>query len=64
MAVTVKWPVAFTDASYSVSRSPSGTAVNRPSTPYVASKAAGSITFNYYSITAAAASWATVDYGA
>jgi hypothetical protein len=59
--VSVRWPVAFTDTNYSVSCSPSGTAMNHPSAPYVASKEAGSISFNYYSITGGPASWATVD---
>ena len=59
--VKVTWPVAFTDTSYSVSCSPSGAATGNPSSPFVAAKEPGSITFNYYSITGAAASWATVD---
>jgi len=59
--ITVTWPSAFADTNYSASCSPSGAATNYPSAPYVASKAAGSITVNYQALTLAAAKWATID---
>jgi hypothetical protein len=60
-AITVTWPTSFADTNYTAVCSPSGANTNYPSSPYVASKAAGSMTVNYVAMTAAAAKWATVD---
>lgn len=58
---TVTWPVAFADTNYKMSCSPNGAATNLPSTPYIVTKSAGSVTMNYFAITAAAASWPNVE---
>lgn len=60
-AITVTWFTAFQDTNYSAGCSPSGAPTNLPSTPYIVSKTNSSITVNYFAITAAAASWATID---
>lgn len=58
---TVTWPVAFADTNYKMSCSPNGAATNLPSAPYVVTKSAGSVTMNYFAISAAAASWPNVE---
>lgn len=60
-AITVTWTTAFANANYSAGCSPSGAPTNLPSTPYISAKTASTATVNYYAITAAAASWATID---
>lgn len=60
-AITVAWPTAFADTNYSATCSPSGVPSGFPSAPYIASKATGSITVNYIALTAASASWPTLD---
>lgn len=60
-AITVTWPLGFGDTNYSATCTGQGTPTNAPSGPYVVSKANGSITVNYFAITAAAASYPTVD---
>ena len=59
--ITVTWPVPFVDANYSVSCMPSGAPSNVPGTAHVSAKSRSSVTVNYVAITAAAASWATID---
>jgi hypothetical protein len=59
--ITVTWPVAFADTSYEAICSPLGAPTNLPGTPYVvAGQTAAAITVNYFAITAAAASWPTI----
>lgn len=60
--ITVTWGTAFADANYSVTCTGS-TPTNVPSAPFVvsASKLAASVHINYFAITAAAASYATID---
>lgn len=60
-AITVTWFTTFQDTNYSAGCSPSGAPTNLPSAPYIVSKANASITVNYFAITAAAASWASID---
>lgn len=60
-AVTVSWPVSFPNTTYAASCTPSGAPTNLPSAPYIVAKSAASMTVNYFAITAAAASWATID---
>lgn len=59
--ITVTWPAAFADTNYSVSCSPSGAPTNLPGAPYISAKSTTTVTVNYFAITAAAASWATID---
>jgi hypothetical protein len=59
--INFNWTAAFADTNYSVNCFPSGAPTNLPSTPYVSSKTASGINVNYFAITAAAASWATID---
>jgi hypothetical protein len=60
-AITITWPGTFSSTSYAAGCSPVGAPTNFPSTPYVVSKSAGSMTVNYVAITAAAASWPAID---
>lgn len=59
--ITVTWPVSFADTNYSVVCTPNGAATNLPSAPYWTAKAVGTATINYYAVTAAAASWPSID---
>lgn len=59
--ITVTWPTAFADTNYTVNCTPSGAPTNIPGAPYIVAKAAGTVTVNYFAITAAAASWASID---
>lgn len=61
VAITVTWPGSFEDTNYSAGCEPSGAATNFPSSPFIGTKSAGSMTVNYIAITNAAASWATID---
>lgn len=60
--ITVTWGTAFADANYSVTCTGS-TPTNVPSAPFVvsATKLAATVHINYFAITAAAASYATID---
>jgi hypothetical protein len=59
--ITVAWPTPFVDTNYSVSCTPSGAPTNVPGAPHVSSKSTSGVIVNYVAITAAAASWATID---
>jgi hypothetical protein len=63
-AITVTWPAAFMDSNYTAVCTPSGAPTNLPGAPYISAKATGTVTVNYFAITAAAASWATIDCSA
>jgi hypothetical protein len=52
---------SFSDTNYKVSCSPSGTVTNLPGTPNITSRTVNSVTVNYFAITAAAASWGTIE---
>jgi hypothetical protein len=60
--ITVTWNTAFPDANYTVSCQ-GNSPTNAPANPYIvtSSKAAASVQLNYFAITAAAASFATVE---
>ncbi|SRR5260221_13933371 len=62
-AITVTWPTSLGDVLYSAGCNPSSAPTNLPSAPYIVSKVAGgaTMTVNYYAVSAAAASWATID---
>jgi hypothetical protein len=62
--ITLTWPVAFQDTNYKVQCTPNGAATNIPGTPYTVTKAAGTLTVNYFAITAAAASWPNIECNA
>jgi len=68
--ITVTWKntsgtaTPFADTNYTAQCWLTGAPTNLPGQPYQVSKAAGSITVNYFAITAAAASWATIDCSA
>jgi hypothetical protein len=60
--ITVTWPATFGDTSYTATCTPSGGApTNFPGTPYLVTKSAASMTINYIAMTAAAASWPSID---
>lgn len=59
--ITVTWPTSFPNTNYSAGCSPIAAVTNLPSTPYIVSKANGSMVINYFAISAAAASWGTLD---
>lgn len=59
--ITITWPGAFSNTSYAAGCTPNGLPTNFPSSPYVVTKSAGSMTVNYIAITAAAASWPSLD---
>lgn len=60
--ITVTWGTAFADANYSVTCT-GNAPTNAPSGPYVVSgtKLAATVHINYFAITAAAASYSTID---
>jgi hypothetical protein len=60
-AITVTWPVAFTDANYTPVCAAGGPPTHEPSAPFIASQTAGAVTVNYYTLAASSASWATID---
>jgi hypothetical protein len=61
-AITMTWNVAFADTGYKVMCTPTGAPTNVPGTPYVlAGQTASAITINYQAMTAAAASWPTIN---
>lgn len=59
--ITVWWPNYFLDTNYTVNCTANGPPTNLPSAPYVVSKAPASVTLNYFAITAAPASWPSID---
>lgn len=61
--ITITWDNAFADANYQVSCTPNGAPTNVPGVPYVVSgtKLAGTVHINYMALSAAAASWASID---
>jgi len=60
--ITVTWPTAFSDTNYSVTCT-GNTPTNVPAAPFVVSgtKLAATVHINYFAITAAAASYSTID---
>jgi hypothetical protein len=60
-AVTITWTTSFADTSYVPVCSGSGIASGVPSGPYVVTQSAGSMTVNYFAITASAAAYTTVN---
>ena len=63
--ITITWTTAFADANYSVTCT-GNTPTNVPSGPFIVSgtKLAATVHINYFAITAAAASYATIDCNA
>jgi hypothetical protein len=59
--ITVTWGPTLPNTNYSVVCTPNGAATNLPSSPYWTAKTATTATINYFAITAAAASWPSVD---
>jgi len=58
--VTITWTTPFADTSYTVTGCVGIGVTNVPSNPYVVTKATGTMTVNYFAITAAAAAFTTV----
>lgn len=59
--ITVSWSTSFADTNYSVSCTGGGTITGVPGPVFYVTKSTGNVTVNYMAMTAAAASYTTVD---